>query len=85
MDAVFAAMPKDASQSEPAKPGPGILASASTNPIMKPEATTVGKIGIKTSPIDFKSLFQNGCHVTVATLTSSLVVVVVSVTLRSSS
>ena len=78
-------MSRNENQSEPAKPSPGILASASTRPIMRPEATIAGKIGTKTSPIGFSRRFQSGCFAAAAAFTSSFVAAVMPVMLRNSS
>ena len=44
-----------------------------------------GRIGTKTSPIGFKSLFQSGCCAAAAALTSSFVAAVMPVMFRNSS
>ncbi len=58
--AVLATISKNAYQSVEAKEGIA-LPSASTTPIIRPDATMAGSIGTKTSPTDLRALFHAGC------------------------
>ena len=59
-------------QSLPAKAGIA-LPSASTSPIIRPEATIAGRIGTKTSPSALNIRLNTGCFAAAAAFTSSLV------------
>ena len=83
-NAVFATISRKLYQSDPSKEGIN-FPSASTSPIIRPEATIAGRIGTNTSPIDLSALFQAGCCAAAAALTSSFVAADIPVTARNSS
>ena len=64
-NAVFDTVSRKAYQSVPANPGIA-LPSASTSPIIRPDATMAGRIGTKTSPSAFSICFHIGCFAAAA-------------------
>ena len=83
-NAVLATISRKPYQSVSANDGQ-TLPRASTTPIKRPDATMAGRIGTKTSPIDFSALFHAGCCAAAAAFTSSLVAADIPVTARNSS
>ncbi len=84
VNAVFAIKSRIPYQSLPAKTGIA-FPSASTNPIIKPEATIAGNIGTNTSPKALIIRLNIGCCAAAAAFTSSFVAAVIPLTLKNSS
>ena len=82
--AVLATRSRKPNQPLSAKEGMA-LASASTRPIIRPEATMAGRIGTNTSPGVFRIFFHRGMRLAAAAFTSALLAAEAPVTDRNSS
>ena len=82
--AVLATMSRKPNQPLSAKDGMA-LASASTRPIIRPEATMAGSMGTNTSPGVFRIFFHRGILLAAAAFTSAFVAAEAPVTARNSS